>query len=73
MATNVSERTATLEEVLATLSTQAARIRDEPALDARHNQTDRVYTAGKLAALANATHAVNAMLDALWMNPEGTP
>lgn len=71
MATNVTERAATLETILAMLRTQAQAIADDHSLDPRHDLTDRVYTAGKQAALADATAAVGEMLATLWATNTG--
>ena len=71
MATNVTERAATLETILAMLRAQAQAITDDHTLDPRHDLTDRVYTAGKQAALADAAAAVAEMLASLWATNTG--
>lgn len=66
MATNVSERAATLEDVLAALRAQITHISEAIAAEPHPGDADLVYTAGKLAALADAAATVVDMLAALW-------
>lgn len=71
MATNVTERVATLEDVLATLRTRIAHISETIAADPHADHDALVYTAGKLAALADASATVGEMLAALWDTTPG--
>ncbi|MEF2736415.1 MAG: hypothetical protein U0N15_04215 [Bifidobacterium choerinum] len=71
MATNVTERVATLEDVLATLRTRIAHISEAIAADPHADHDTLVYTAGKLAALADASATVGEMLAALWDTTPG--
>lgn len=71
MATNVTERAATLEDVLAALREQIAHVSDAIAADQHADHDALVYTAGKLAALADATASIGEMLAALWDTTPG--
>lgn len=71
MATNVTERAATLEDVLAALREQIAHVSDAIAADPHADHTTLVYTAGKLAALADASASIGEMLAALWDTTPG--
>lgn len=71
MAVNVSERAATLEDVLATLREQITHISETIAADPHADHDALVYTAGKLAALADASATVGEMLAALWDTTPG--
>lgn len=71
MATNVSERAATLEDVLATLRAQITHVSENIAADPHADHTTLVYTAGKLAALADASASIGEMLAALWDTTPG--
>ncbi|WP_026645567.1 hypothetical protein [Bifidobacterium sp. AGR2158] len=66
MAVNVTNRAATLEDVLAQLRAQITRISERIAADPHPDHATLVYTAGKLAALADASATVGEMLAALW-------
>ncbi|PAU67201.1 hypothetical protein [Bifidobacterium criceti] len=66
MATNVSERASALNDVLALLRAHAQATAEDHTLDPRHDLTDRVYIAGKQAALADITAAIGDMLASLW-------
>lgn len=66
MAVNVTERAATLEDVLDMLRAQIAHISETIADDPHADHTTLVYTAGKLAVLADASASIGEMLAALW-------
>lgn len=67
MAMNVTERLYTLSDVIDLLVAQSAAVAADQSLDPRHDITDRVYIAGKQAALADAIAAIAGMIDPLWI------
>lgn len=71
MAVTVSERLYTLIDVVDVLVAQSKAIADDQSLDPRHDITDRVYIAGKQAAIADAITAIVDMVDPLWILAAG--
>lgn len=71
MAVNVSERAATLEDVLAMLRAQAARVPDSLDTEPLPGPIERAYAAGKMYALAEAIEQTGTMMHALWPTNTG--
>ena len=71
MATNVSERIRTLQDVLDALSQQASAATSDPDFDPREDMVERVYLAGQLMAIAQTTATISAMLSRLWATNTG--
>lgn len=66
MATNVSERLHTLQDVLDALGQQASAAAENPDFDPREDMGEALYLAGQLAAIAKASSTVSAMIANLW-------
>lgn len=71
MAVNVTERAATLEDVLDMLRAQAARVPGSIDPAERSGPIARAYAAGKMYALAEAIEQTGAMMHALWATNTG--
>lgn len=71
MATNVSERIHTLQDVLDALSEQASAATTAPDFDPREDMGEALYLAGQLMAIARATATISAMLSRLWATNTG--
>ena len=71
MATNVSERIHTLQDVLDALSQQASAATENPDFDQHEDMVERVYLAGQLMAIAQTTAAIRAMIADLWATNTG--
>ncbi len=71
MATNVSERIHTLQDVLDALSQQATAAVENPDFDQREDMGEALYLAGQLAAIAKTSATVSAMIANLWATNTG--
>ena len=71
MATNVSERIHTLQDVLDVLSQQASAATTHTDFDPREDMGERVYLAGQLMAIAKTSATVSAMIANLWATNTG--
>lgn len=71
MATNVSERIHTLQDVLDALSQQATAAVENPDFDQREDMGEALYLAGQLAAIAKTSSTVSAMIANLWATNTG--
>lgn len=71
MATNVSERIHTLQDVLDVLSQQASAATSNPDFDPREDMGEALYLAGQLMAIAKASSTVSAMIANLWATNTG--
>lgn len=71
MATNVSERIHTLQDVLDALSQQATAAVENPDFDQREDMGEALYLAGQLAAIAKTSATISAMLSRLWATNTG--
>lgn len=71
MATNVSERIHTLQDVLDALSQQASAATSDPDIEPREDMGERVYLAGQLMAIAQTTATISAMMADLWATNTG--
>ena len=71
MATNVSERIHTLQDVLDALSQQASAATSAPDFDAGEDMGEGLYLAGQLMAIAKTSSTVSAMIADLWATNTG--
>lgn len=71
MATNVSERMHTLRDVLNALNEQASAATQHTDFDPREDMGERVYLAGQLMAIAQATATIHTMITDLWATNTG--
>lgn len=71
MATNVSERIHTLQDVLDALGEQATAAVENPDFDQREDMGEALYLAGQLAAIAKTSATISAMLSRLWATNTG--
>lgn len=71
MATNVSERIHTLQDVLDALSQQASVATSDPDIEPREDMGEALYLAGQLAAIAKTSSTVSAMIADLWATNTG--
>lgn len=71
MATNVSERIHTLQDILDALQEQASAATTDPDIDPREDMGEALYLAGQLAAIAKASSTVSAMIANLWATNTG--
>ncbi|PKU95389.1 hypothetical protein [Bifidobacterium pseudolongum] len=71
MATNVTERIHTLQDVLDALSQQASAATSDPDIDPYEYMRERVYLAGQLMAIAQTTATISAMMADLWATNTG--
>ena len=71
MATNVSERIHTLQDVLDALSQQASAATSDPDIEPREDMGEALYLAGQLAAIAKTSATVSAMIADLWATNTG--
>ncbi|RGW07016.1 hypothetical protein [Bifidobacterium pseudolongum] len=71
MATNVSERIHTLQDVLDALSQQASAATSDPDIEPREDMGEALYLAGQLAAIAKTSSTVSAMIADLWATNTG--
>ena len=71
MATNVTERIHTLQDVLDALGQQASAATENPDFDPREDMGERVYLAGQLMAIAQTTATIRAMITGLWATNTG--
>ena len=71
MATNVSERIRTLQDVLDALSQQASAATTTTDFDPREDMGEALYLAGQLMAIAQTTAAIRAMIADLWATNTG--
>lgn len=71
MATNVSERIHTLQDVLDALSQQASAAVENPDFDPREDIGEALYLAGQLAAIAKTSSTISAMIADLWATNTG--
>ena len=71
MATNVSERIHTLQDVLDALSQQASAATTTTDFDPREDMGDALYLAGQLMAIAKTSSTVSAMIANLWATNTG--
>lgn len=71
MATNVSERIHTLQDVLDALGEQASAATSDPDFDPREDMGEALYLAGQLMAIAKASSTVSAMIANLWATNTG--
>ena len=71
MATNVSERIHTLQDVLDALSQQASAATSDPDFDPRVDEDAALYCAGQLMAIARTTATISAMMADLWATNTG--
>lgn len=69
MATNVSERIHTLQDILDALQEQAAAVTED--VDPRADEDTAFYCAGQLMAIAQTTAAIRAMIADLWATNTG--
>ena len=73
MATNVSERIHTLQDVLDALSQQASAATSDPDFDPREDMGEALYLAGQLMAIARTTATISAPAGRPPDNPATTP
>ncbi|PKV05731.1 hypothetical protein CQR51_0975 [Bifidobacterium pseudolongum subsp. globosum] len=71
MATNVTERIHTLQDVLDALSQQASAATTDPDFDPREDIGEALYLAGQLAAIAKTSSTISAMMADLWATNTG--
>lgn len=71
MATNVSERIHTLQDVLDALSQQASAATSDPDIEPREDMGEAPYLAGQLTAIAKTSAMVSAMIANLWATNTG--
>ncbi len=71
MATNVSERIHTLQDVLDALSQQASAATSDPDIEPREDMGERVYLAGQLMAISQTTATIHTMITGLWATNTG--
>ena len=71
MATNVTERIHTLQDVLDALSQQASAATSDPDIEPREDMGERVYLAGQLMAIAQTTATIHTMITDLWATNTG--
>ena len=71
MATNVSERIHTLQDVLDALSQQASAATTAPDFDPREDMGEALYLAGQLMAIAQTTATIHTMITGLWATNTG--
>lgn len=71
MATNVSERIHTLQDILDALQEQASAATSDPDFDPREDMGEALYLAGQLAAIAKTSSTVSAMIASLWATNTG--
>lgn len=71
MATNVTERIHTLQDVLDALSQQASAAVENPDFDPREDIGEALYLAGQLAAIAKTSSTISAMIADLWATNTG--
>ncbi len=71
MATNVSERIHTLQDILDALQEQATAATENPDFDPREDMVEAIYLAGQLMAIAQTTAAIRAMIADLWATNTG--
>lgn len=71
MATNVSERIHTLQDILDALQEQASAAVETPDFDPREDMGEALYLAGQLAAIAKTSSTVSAMIANLWATNTG--
>ena len=71
MATNVSERIHTLQDVLDALSQQASAATTAQDFDPREDMGEALYLAGQLMAIAKTSSTVSAMIADLWATNTG--
>ena len=71
MATNVSERIHTLQDVLDALDEQASAATTTTDFDPSEDMGEAFYLAGQLMAIAQATAVIRAMIDDLWATNTG--
>ena len=69
MATNVSERIHTLQDILDALHEQAAAVTED--VDPRVDEDAALYCAGQLMAIARTTATISTMMDDLWATNTG--
>lgn len=69
MATNVSERIHTLQDILDALQEQAAAVTED--VDPSADEDTAFYCAGQLMAIAQTTAAIRAMIADLWATNTG--
>ena len=69
MATNVSERIHTLQDILDALQEQATAVTED--IDPRVDDDAAFYCAGQLMAIAQATATISAMMADLWATNTG--
>lgn len=71
MATNVTERIHTLQDVLDALEQQASAATSDPDIEPREDMGEALYLAGQLAAIAKTSATVSAMIADLWTTNTG--
>ncbi|PKU96196.1 hypothetical protein [Bifidobacterium pseudolongum] len=71
MATNVSERIHTLQDILDALQEQASAATSDPDFDPREDMGEALYLAGQLMAIAKASSTISAMIANLWATNTG--
>lgn len=71
MATNVSERIHTLQDVLDALGQQASAATSDPDIEPREDMGEALYLAGQLAAIAKTSSTISAMIANLWATNTG--
>lgn len=71
MATNVTERIHTLQDVLDALEQQASAATSDPDIEPREDMGEALYLAGQLAAIAKTSATVSAMIADLWATNTG--
>lgn len=71
MATNVTERIHTLQDVLDALGRQASAATENPDFDPREDMGGTLYLAGQLMAIAKTSSTVSAMIANLWATNTG--
>ena len=71
MATNVSERIHTLQDILDALQEQASAATENPDFDTREDMGEALYLAGQLMAIAKASSTVSVMIANLWATNTG--
>lgn len=71
MATNVTERIHTLQDVIDALSQQASAAAENPDFDPREDMGEALYLAGQLMAIAKTSSTVSAMIADLWATNTG--
>ncbi len=71
MATNVSERIHTLQDILDALQEQASAATTHTDFDPREDMGEALYLAGQLMAIAQTTATISEMLSRLWATNTG--